>query len=120
MSSVTTKLADLINPQVMADMISAKIQNKIVIGAGHSGASLSSQSWLNGSWEEKNNKYSRNIEGLNNLIKDFGTVIRSEINPQYPNIIYDGGELGYALATAYGYAIDAADICIPCNLHNPI
>ena len=91
-----------------------KIQNKIVIGAGHSGASLSSQSWLNGSWEEKNNKYSRNIEGLNNLIKDFGTVIRSEINPQYPNRIYDGGELGYALATAYGYAIDAADICIPC------
>ena len=40
-----------------------KMQNKIVIGAGHSGASLRSQSWLNGSWEEKNNKYSRNIEG---------------------------------------------------------
>lgn len=31
MSSVTTQLADLINPQVMADMISAKIPMKIVV-----------------------------------------------------------------------------------------
>ena len=31
MANQTTKLSDLINPQVMADMISAKIANKIVV-----------------------------------------------------------------------------------------
>ena len=31
MSNVTTKISDLINPEVMADMISAKIPKKIVV-----------------------------------------------------------------------------------------
>lgn len=31
MANETTKISDLINPQVMADMISAKVENKIVV-----------------------------------------------------------------------------------------
>lgn len=33
MADVITKLAELINPEVMADMISAKIPKKIRVGA---------------------------------------------------------------------------------------
>lgn len=89
------------------------IKTKLVIGTGHAGVALSSIDFLNGSWEDINVRYKRNKEGLNNLITDFGTTIRSEINPEYPNTIYDGGELGYGLATAYGYAI-SKDALIPC------
>lgn len=92
------------------------ISSQLVIGTGHSGVSVITNNWLNGQLEKQNPKYSRTKEGLNNLIKDFGVKIRSEINPEYPNTIYDGGELGYSLGVAYGYAIsNTANVeLVPC------
>lgn len=90
------------------------IKSQIVIGTGHAGASLLSNLWLNGTLEKYNNSYKRNKEGLNQLIKDFGTEIRTEINPEYPETIYDGGELGYSLGVAYGYAINSDTDLVPC------
>lgn len=74
-----------------------KLTHQLVIGTGHSGASLIINKWLDATLEVENKEYSRNIDGLNNLINSFGTKIRSEINPSYPDVIYDGGELGYSL-----------------------
>ena len=91
-----------------------KLTSKTVIGTGHGGISLISNLWLNGILENYYSKYSTNKEGLNNLIHDFGTTIRSEINPEYPETIYDGGELGYSLGVAYGYAINSNEDVIPC------
>lgn len=70
--------------------------------------------WLNGTLGKYYSDYTGNKNGLNNLIRDFGTVIRSEINPQYPESIYDGGELGYSLGVAYGYALNSNEDIIPC------
>lgn len=85
-----------------------------VIGTGHSGASFLAQSWLDGSLAKNNPKYSQNAKGLNFLIQDFGKEIRSEINPQYPETIYDGGELGYSLAVSYGYALSKDNDIVVC------
>ncbi len=91
-----------------------KLTSKTVIGTGHAGVSLISNFWLNGILKDYYPKYSLDKNGLNNLIKDFGETIRSEINPEYPETIYDGGELGYSLGVAYGYAINTEEDIIPC------
>ncbi|HPE15064.1 MAG TPA: hypothetical protein PLT65_04440 [Bacilli bacterium] len=91
-----------------------KLNSQVVIGTGHSGVSLLANQWLNGTLEKYNKRYTRTKNGLNNLISDFGSIIRSEINPQYPETIYDGGELGYSLGVAYGYAINTEVDIIPC------
>lgn len=91
-----------------------KLTSQLIIGTGHSGVSLLTNQWLNGTLSGYYDEYSQNIVGLNNLIKDFGIKIRSEINPQYPDTIYDGGELGYSLPVAYGYAINSDVDIVPC------
>lgn len=90
------------------------LTSKTVIGTGHGGVSLISNLWLNGVLKDYCSKYSIDKNGLNNLISDFGETIRSEINPEYPETIYDGGELGYSLGVAYGYAINSEEDVIPC------
>lgn len=91
-----------------------KLTSRLIVGTGHSGVSLITNLWLNGTLSKYNQEYSTDKSGLNNLIKDFGTIIRSEINPQYPESIYDGGELGYSLGVAYGYALNASEDIVPC------
>lgn len=90
------------------------ISSKIVLGTGHSGVALMSNLWLNGTLEKYYPKYSCDKKGLDNLINDFGNVIRSEINPEYPETIYDGGELGYSLGVSYGYALNGNVDIVPC------
>lgn len=90
------------------------LTSRLVIGTGHSGVSLITNLWLNGTLNKYYSDYTSNKSGLNNLIQDFGTVIRSEINPQYPESIYDGGELGYSLGVAYGYALNSNEDIVPC------
>ena len=90
------------------------LKSKTVVGTGHAGVSLTSNNWLNGTLEKYYNEYTKDLKGLNNLIENFGKTIRSEINPEYPNTIYDGGELGYSLAVSYGYALNTEEDIIPC------
>lgn len=90
------------------------LKANILVGTGHAGSSVSTNLWLTNSWFKNDEKYYNNIKGLDELIKDFGINIRSEVNPDYPTTLYDGGELGYSLAFAYGYCLNSEIDILPC------
>lgn len=90
------------------------LKANILVGTGHAGSSVSANLWLTNSWFKVDHKYPNNFEGLGELIKEFGANIRSEVNPEYPTTLYDGGELGYSLAFAYGYCLNSEIDILPC------
>jgi len=80
---------------------------KIVVGTGHAGAAVMANLYLMGKTQ-----YERNIKGLKRLVNDFGSKIRTEINPSYNGTYYDGGELGYSLAFSYGMSLNTNDLVV--------
>jgi xylulose-5-phosphate/fructose-6-phosphate phosphoketolase len=61
-------------------------------------------------------EYDRNREGLGNLISRFSVPggHPSHINAETPGAIHEGGELGYALAVAFGAVMDSPDLIVTC------
>ena len=90
------------------------LKANIVVGTGHAGSAVNANLWLCGELEKQNRSFEISSRGLNNLIQAFGKEIRTEINPHYPTTLFDGGELGYSLAFAYGLAIDDGLDFLPC------
>jgi xylulose-5-phosphate/fructose-6-phosphate phosphoketolase len=58
----------------------------------------------------------QNYEGLAYLCRKFSWPygFPSHSNPGTPGVILEGGELGYALATSYGAALDNPDLLVAC------
>lgn len=83
----------------------------LVIGTGHSGVSVFSNLYLEGTIRKNYKNYS-----LQRIIRDFGSEkgFRSEINPTYPGMFYFGGELGYSLATCQGIVFGKPNIQLFC------
>jgi len=55
------------------------------------------------------------VTGLKNLIAGFSTPsgFPSHINAEVPGSIHEGGELGYALAVAFGAVMDKPELIVP-------
>ncbi|KXN85817.1 putative phosphoketolase [Leucoagaricus sp. SymC.cos] len=83
-----------------------------VIGPGHGAPGVLACLWLEDSLSTFWPKYSRNYEGLFNLITTFSIPggFPSHINAQTPGAIHEVGELGYALSVAFGAAMDNPDL----------
>lgn len=83
-----------------------------VVGPGHGAPAILASLWLEGSLELFYPEYSRNEQGLHNLITGFSTPhgFPSHICAETPGAIHEGGELGYALGVAYGSVMDKPDL----------
>jgi xylulose-5-phosphate/fructose-6-phosphate phosphoketolase len=87
-----------------------------VIGPGHGGPGLVANAYLEGTYTEVYPDITRDEDGLRRLFRQFSFPggIPSHVAPETPGSIHEGGELGYALAHAYGAAFDNPDLIVCC------
>ncbi|MBO0798475.1 MAG: phosphoketolase family protein, partial [Blastocatellia bacterium] len=87
-----------------------------ITGPGHGGPGLVANTYLEGTYSELYPNISQDEEGMKQLFKQFSFPggIPSHVAPETPGSIHEGGELGYALAHAYGAAFDNPDLLVVC------
>jgi xylulose-5-phosphate/fructose-6-phosphate phosphoketolase len=88
----------------------------LVTGPGHGAPANLANLWIDGCLEDVRPELSRDREGLGQLIRSFSWPggFPSHIAPIVPGTIHEGGELGYALATAFGAALDNPELIVAC------
>jgi xylulose-5-phosphate/fructose-6-phosphate phosphoketolase len=87
-----------------------------VAGPGHGGPGLVANAYLEGTYSEIYSRVGLDEDGLRELFRQFSFPggIPSHVAPETPGSIHEGGELGYALAHAYGAAFDNPDLLVAC------
>ena len=87
-----------------------------VLGPGHAFPALQANLFLEGTLSHFYPNVPQNLEGIAYLCRQFSWPygFPSHSNPGTPGVILEGGELGYALSTSYGAALDNPNLLIPC------
>ncbi|HXI45684.1 MAG TPA: phosphoketolase family protein [Candidatus Acidoferrales bacterium] len=87
-----------------------------ITGPGHGGPALVANAYLEGTYSEVYPAITRDAAGLQRLFRQFSFPggIPSHDSPERPGSMHEGGELGYALAHAYGAAFDNPDLLVAC------
>jgi xylulose-5-phosphate/fructose-6-phosphate phosphoketolase len=87
-----------------------------VTGPGHGGPGLVANAYLEGTYSEVYSSIGGDVDGMRALFRQFSYPggIPSHVAPETPGSIHEGGELGYALAHAFGAAFDNPDLLVAC------
>ena len=87
-----------------------------VNGPGHGGPANVANAYLEGTYTELYPAITHDAAGLTQLCRQFSFPggIPSHAAPETPGSIHEGGELGYALAHAFGAAFDNPDLLVAC------
>ena len=87
-----------------------------VTGSGHGGPANVANAYLEGTYSELYPDVGPGEDGLRHLFRQFSFPggIPSHAAPETPGSIHEGGELGYALAHAFGAAFDNPDLLVAC------
>lgn len=78
-----------------------------ILGPGHGFPALQANLFIDGDLEKVDPKATPNLAGLEYVCRNFSWPggFPSHASPFTPGVICEGGELGYALGAAYGYAL---------------
>ena len=92
------------------------VQMIYVCGPGHGGPAMVANAYLEGTYSEVYPEITQDAEGLRRLFRQFSFPggIPSHAAPETPGSIHEGGELGYALAHAFGAAFDNPNLIVAC------
>ncbi len=87
-----------------------------ILGPGHGFPALQANLFLEETLGEYYPQAARDEKGIGYLCRNFSWPygFPSHSNPGTPGVILEGGELGYALATAYGAALDNPELLVAC------
>jgi xylulose-5-phosphate/fructose-6-phosphate phosphoketolase len=87
-----------------------------ITGPGHGGPALVANTWLEGSYGEFYPEISQDADGMRRLFNQFSFPggVPSHCAAETPGSIHEGGELGYALAHAYGAVFDNPGLIAAC------
>jgi xylulose-5-phosphate/fructose-6-phosphate phosphoketolase len=87
-----------------------------ITGPGHGGPAVVANAWLEGTYSELFPHVGQDEEGIRRLFRQFSFPggIPSHAAPETPGSIHEGGELGYALAHAFGAAFDNPNLVVAC------
>jgi xylulose-5-phosphate/fructose-6-phosphate phosphoketolase len=87
-----------------------------ICGPGHGGPAMVANAWLEGTYTELYPDVTQDAEGMKRLFRQFSFPggIPSHAAPETPGSIHEGGELGYALAHAFGATFDNPDLIVAC------
>lgn len=80
---------------------------QFILGPGHGFPALNANLFLDGELEKVDPRMARSLGGIEVLCKEFSVPggFPSHSSPMTPGVITEGGELGYALPTAFGAAL---------------
>lgn len=88
----------------------------LVTGPGHGAPANLANLYLEGSITEFYPELTLNYDGVEKFVRRFSWPggFPSHLYPGVPGTIHEGGELGYALGTAFGAAMDNPDLIVAC------
>jgi xylulose-5-phosphate/fructose-6-phosphate phosphoketolase len=87
-----------------------------IVGPGHGGPAVLANVWLEGTYTQIYEDVTQDVNGMRRLFRRFSTPggVPSHVSVPTPGSIHEGGELGYALAHAFGAAFDNPDLLVAC------
>ncbi|MBV9643576.1 MAG: hypothetical protein JO334_08385 [Verrucomicrobia bacterium] len=88
----------------------------LITGPGHGAPANLANLYLEGSLREFYPELTHDAAGVRKFVREFSWPggFPSHLYPGVPGTIHEGGELGYALATAFGAAFDNPDLLVAC------